>query len=307
MAATSPSLLSPKSGSNQPKQSSPSNTTSNSNNKVTTSHHQNGNASLKVPNLKISTSGKVPVVKTASNATNPNVSEKNNDTGSKKVSTAPTHGKPSMKTTARKSTGASHPPFRRATPDAGNQGFVANNSSKAPVRQVSSTRLQKHQSSDGDDTDTEVEESPVKKMPPLKINHQQQQSIRDSSAMKPSLMETTGGVKRPAQDPPPKKLSEIRPSKAARVANSNLPPSPALSPIKVEATSNSTANRGVSGINHIGTPVSSQSKAQSNNPRTPPTSNYPEWNIDDVVSYLISVDSKLDTHEITEAFREHVS
>lgn len=287
---------------------------SNSTNKVTNSSHIQRNGSAKVPNLKISTiSGKVTNMKSTMSFTGDN---------SKTVVTGPIpiqQSRPNLKTTARKS----------MTPQAGphrNNLSVVNHvtAMKTPPKKAATSR---ETESRFDDTDTEIEESPKKQSPvPSRSNQrlvpetpspervqelEPRQSIPtiSTSLNKAAVENSHVAHKRPIQDPP-KKLSEIRPTKVSRLSNSIVASTLPMAS-KPDHDSDSI-NKRVSNMNNNQPVPPSPLKAPSaataiTSASKPPSSNYNDWSIDDVVNYLIKVDETFDDPKIREKFHEHVS
>lgn len=297
-------------------------------NKVTNSSHNHQNGSAKVPNIKISTiDGKVTSMKSTTNV------NAMGDT-SKIGVTVPTsnripiqQSRPNLKTTARKTlTPLAGPP--RNNLNAVNHSSVT--SIKTQPKKVAMSREPKGRVG-GDDTDTEIEESPTKQSPIPSRSFPETHSSRElvqelkprqlTPAVPTSSLNTSTGAnvnvthKRPVQDPP-KKLSEIRPTKVSRLSNSNVASTLSMSSqVKVDLDSNtSTNNQRTSNTNNnqLSPPQRTVEKISSastaiTTPSKPLSSNYNDWSIDDVVNYLIKVDETFDDPKIREKFHEHVS
>lgn len=281
--------------------------------KVTNSSQQNGSA--KVPSITI---GKVTNSTTNSNATG-DISKAAATGGSNTVRIPINQTRPNLKTTERKSMAP------QAGPPRNNPNVVSHvvvTSVKTSHKKVSRDAEVR---ADGDDTDTEIEESPTKQspipsrslqrlVPEAQLSRELIKEIKPRQLVSPSSSTPTVAnvptvPKRPFTDPP-KKLSEIRP-KVSRLSNSNVASTPPMSSqVRTDHNSNSqvTNNRGISNMNNNReVPPQASTGTAISQPLKPLSSNYNDWSIDDVVNYLIKVDETFDDPKIREKFHEHVS
>ena len=114
-------------------------------------------------------------------------------------------------------------------------------------------------------------------------NGSQQQPTMEMVEWNPRKTTGMAAPKRVAQDPSPKKLSEIRPSEVSRVSNSNQIPNPPHPEASSSATSSAPLQ---SSINH--------------NPKR-------VRSIDGLITHLISSDQTFDNETMRDWFHEHVS